>query len=75
MEEKKEMVNHPDHYQFGDMETIDMMICIWGAEKTADWCMGNSFKYRMRAGKKGDAIEDINKALWYENKAKELRRR
>ena len=31
--------------------------------------------YRMRAGKKdpNKITEDINKALWYENKAKELK--
>ena len=54
-----EQVNHPQHYKTYDVETIS-------------FCKLNAFKYRMRAGHKDNAEQDINKALWYENKLKEL---
>jgi hypothetical protein len=30
-----------------------------------NFCCGNAIKYLWRAGEKGDAIEDLRKALWY----------
>ena len=65
---------NPNHYKSGSMETIDMMIRIWGAEKVISHCEITAFKYRMRAGKKPEqSIErDLEKARWYEEKAKEL---
>jgi hypothetical protein len=70
-----EHVEHPAHYNTYPMETIDMMVAIWGKEKVADWCEITAFKYRMRMGTKPDnAIEqDLKKEQWYLNKAKELR--
>ena len=67
-----EQVNHPQHYKTYDVETIDMMIRIWGIQETISFCKLNAFKYRMRAGHKDNAEQDIKKALWYENKMKEL---
>lgn len=71
-----EHVEHPSHYNTYPMETIDMMVAIWGKEKVADWCEITAFKYRMRMGTKPDnAIEqDLKKEQWYLNKAKELRK-
>jgi hypothetical protein len=31
------------------------------------YCFGNELKYRLRAGFKGDTLEDIEKALKYKN--------
>ena len=67
-----EQVNHPQHYTTYDVETLDMMIRIWGTQETISFCKLNAFKYRMRAGHKDNAQQDINKALWYENKMNEL---
>ena len=67
-----EQVNHPQHYTTYDVETLDMMIRIWGIQETISFCKLNAFKYRMRAGHKDNAQQDIDKALWYENKMKEL---
>ena len=67
-----EQVNHPQHYKTYDVETLDMMIRIWGIKETISFCKLNAFKYRMRAGHKDNAQQDIDKALWYENKMKEL---
>jgi hypothetical protein len=49
-----------------------MMIALYGKEKFLVFCELNAFKYRMRAGYKGDASQDIEKAKWYEAKMKEL---
>jgi hypothetical protein len=60
--ENKETVNHPLHYGGGEdpYETIKV-IEAWDM----DFHLGNAIKYISRAGKKGDAVEDLKKALWY----------
>lgn len=30
-----------------------------------NFCLGNAMKYIWRAGEKGDAVEDLEKAVWY----------
>lgn len=66
---------NPDHYKQGSKEVIEMMELIWGKEKLIAYCEMNAFKYRMRLGLKPEqSIErDLEKANWYEQKAKELR--
>lgn len=65
----------PSHYKNQSIETIDMMVRIWGAKAVVLFCEINAFKYRMRVGsKEGESIEDdIKKAQWYEQRANELR--
>ena len=60
--EKPESVNHPVHYGGGDnpYEAIKV-IEAWGL----GFSLGNTVKYISRAGKKGDEIEDLEKARWY----------
>ena len=62
---KKEMIDHPSHYNDGKIEVIDYI-----EDKDMNFCLGNVIKYISRAGKKDkDAeIEDIKKALWYLNR-------
>ena len=57
-----ESVNHPAHYGGADnpYEAIKV-IEAWGL----GFCLGNTVKYISRAGKKGDAVEDLKKAAWY----------
>ena len=50
----KEMVNHPSHYNQYPIETIDMMVSIFGKEAARQWCIMTAFKYRMRLGYKDD---------------------
>lgn len=66
---------NPEHYKKGNKEVIDMMLDIWGVEKLIAHCEMCAFKYRMRIGEKpSQPIEqDLKKANWYENKAKELK--
>lgn len=63
---KKEMVNHPTHYQGNKFEVIDII-----EDYKLDFCLGNAIKYILRAGKKDDIIQDINKAIWYLERFKE----
>lgn len=67
---------NPNHYKQSGKEVIEMMIDIWGSENVAKYCEMNAFKYRMRVGLKPNQPiqQEIDKALWYENKAKELKK-
>lgn len=56
---KKEMVDHPDHYNQG-IETIDY-IESWNM----DFATGNVIKYVTRAKYKENPLEDLKKAKWY----------
>lgn len=69
------MVNSPKHYNNYNVECIDMMERIWGADATTLWCEMTAFKYRMRLGNKPDnpIEQDLAKEAWYLAKAKELR--
>lgn len=55
-----EKVNHPSHYNSGQIEAIEVI---------EDWSLGfhlgNVIKYISRAGKKGSELEDLQKAKWY----------
>lgn len=62
---KKEAVNHPDHYQAGGLECIDVMEKVFGKSATADFCRLNAFKYLWRSDKKNSTIEDMKKARFY----------
>lgn len=70
---KKEMVNHPSHYKNNKYECIDVMLDIFGKNKTAAFCELNAFKYLWRANNKGTDIQDKKKAEWYINKYIELK--
>jgi len=72
--EKYDYIN-PSHYKRYPKESIDMIEDIFGIEKTIDFCIINAFKYRMRMGTKPEEpIErDLEKEIWYLNKAKELK--
>ena len=58
----KEKINHPDHYNSGRFETIDI---IESAGYVEGFCMGNAIKYLMRAKHKENYLEDLKKARWY----------
>jgi len=53
-------VNHPKHYNThpSGVECIEIV-------QHFNFNVGNSVKYLWRAGLKGDAIEDLQKAKWY----------
>jgi hypothetical protein ilyop_2061 len=55
-----EYINHPDHYNQGDIEVIDVI---------EDWNLGfhlgNAIKYIARAEHKDNTRQDLEKAKWY----------
>lgn len=53
-------VNHPKHYT-SHPSNIE---CIQITEHMG-FCLGNAIKYIWRADLKSDAIEDLEKAIWY----------
>ena len=58
----KENINHPEHYggKENPYEAIKI-IEAWGL----NFNLGNVAKYVSRAGKKGDTLQDLEKAKWY----------
>ena len=70
----KEQVNHPNHYNQGQYECIAVMESIYGIEATMNFCLLCAFKYTWRTNDK-DGIQDIDKAIWYLKKYKELQER
>lgn len=58
-------VERPAHYQRFGMEVIDIIRHVLGPEGFKAYCIGNELKYRLRAGDKGDAAQDIAKAMKY----------
>ena len=53
-------VNHPAHYKYGGIETIDFI-----EAKELGYNLGNVVKYITRSDHKGNRKEDLLKAQWY----------
>lgn len=58
--ESENTVEHPNHYQSEIIEAIDVIEAFG-----LGFNLGNVVKYVLRAGKKGDRREDLEKAKWY----------
>lgn len=60
MENNKEMVNHPKHYNRGDIEAIEVI---------EDWnlyfSVGSAVKYIARLGAKDLELQELEKTRWY----------
>lgn len=54
-------VSHPSHYTEGRKYEPRKVIADWGL----NFNLGNAVKYISRAGRKGDKIEDLRKAIQY----------
>ncbi len=65
-------VNHPDYYNFGNIEVIEYIEDQGFGE---GFCKGNALKYISRAGKKDieSEIKDLEKAVWYTRRMIEYR--
>ena len=63
-----DLVNHPEHYETGKFECIDVMEEALGKDVVKGFCLGNAFKYLYRCKHKGKELEDIKKAIWYLNR-------
>lgn len=60
MKQPNDPVNHPPHYT-GHPSGVE---CITVTEHH-NFCIGCAIKYLWRAGNKGDAVQDLRKAIWY----------
>lgn len=63
-----DLVNEPPHYLGGEVECIDAIESALGARGFADYLRGQVIKYQWRLAGKGAAVEDAQKALWYNNR-------
>ena len=68
-------VNHPTHYTGDKVECIEAMETMFGAEAVKNFAALNCFKYLWRRRHKNKEEQDIQKALWYFDKMKELMNR
>jgi hypothetical protein len=60
LEEANNMVDHPKHYQGSNFEVIDII-----NDYKLNFELGNAIKYILRAEKKGNKKQDLEKAIWY----------
>lgn len=66
MTDTHDPVNNPKHYDlFPGQQSIDVIRAALTPEEFIGFCKGNTLKYRLRAGAKGDASQDLKKADWY----------
>ena len=65
LEEDSDMVNHPDHYNKGGIETIDLIKMALSDDEFKGYLKGNVLKYKLRAPYKGKESEDHDKAKVY----------
>ena len=68
---KEEKVNHPSHYNFTKMETLDIIDNFSTHEEYVGFLKGNVIKYLHRYSHK-NGMEDLRKASWYLNKLIEV---
>jgi hypothetical protein len=57
-------VEHPSHYNSGNIECIDALASALSKEEMFGFCIGNAIKYLWRHQHKGK-IEDLKKARFY----------
>lgn len=59
-------IEHPDYYNKGGIECIEVMRAVFGDEAVNDFCLCNAFKYVFRAKSKHKSpIDDLRKARYY----------
>ena len=59
-------VINPNHYDMMGANTIEILAAAMTEAEWRGFCLGNTLKYRIRAGKKDDLQQDIDKANNYE---------
>ena len=65
-EPQADLVNQPPHYaNNAPLECIEVAELIFTPRQMAAVCVFNAFKYIWRRNNKGNARQDLNKALWY----------
>ena len=69
--EQEDVVKHPNHYKLFGIESkhiIETILDQYSQDMSPYqiWCFGSSLKYRLRTGKKSHTLEDVHKALEFE---------
>jgi hypothetical protein len=62
-------VNKPSHYNHTSVEAIDGICGVLGNIGFEAYCIGNAIKYLWRRNHKDTYKQNIQKAIWYLNKA------
>ena len=62
---ENDMVDNPEHYTFGGIETVDYLRAKLTKEEFIGWCRGNALKYLSRAGHKDEELQEYRKAAKY----------
>lgn len=65
-DQKQNAVINPNHYDMMGANTIEILAAAMTKKEWRGFCLGNTLKYRIRAGKKDDLKQDIDKANNYE---------
>lgn len=66
IEKKHEQSEQPDYYKSNGLSPMDAFEKgLLSKEEFIGFIKGNVIKYSVRAGKKGDAVKDIEKAIDY----------
>jgi len=61
-----DVVQNPKHYElFEDTQVIEIIASSMSTEAFHGYCLGNILKYRLRAGNKDNAIQELAKADKY----------
>lgn len=71
IEQAEDLINHPSHYQSlvdGGPECIDAIRAALGADGFIAFLRGVVIAYTWRCGRKGHAVEDAEKAKWYQDR-------
>ena len=63
---KADAVINPNHYDMMGANTIEILASAMTEAEWRGFCLGNTLKYRIRAGKKDNLQQDIDKANNYE---------
>jgi len=66
-EQTEDIVNHPLHYNKGNIACIEAMEAMLTKEEWIGYLRGNIFKYNWRFRDK-NGVEDLQKANWYQDK-------
>ena len=69
-----DMVNHPPHYTKGAIECIQAIWASMSEEEYVGFLKGQVIKYMWRLESKENALEDVRKAGYYQQKLEEFLR-
>ena len=58
-------INNPSHYNYGSIETIDIIKNSMDDSMYQGYLVGNVLKYVCRHKYKGEELNDLKKARWY----------